>query len=270
MQKFLKSAQFSADKEFDSLLGRFSEDITLLRTNEESKFENVVYSLAEELEKERRLRKMLDKENKKLHMYAVEAERALAKAEKAAIKAEKKLEKEKLSRMQMDVLYAGLARGLYQHEAEGKKLKIEQVKEREAIEEEQKGIRKRETWCGEKVHMKLSDAKMELEQRCIAFDDLKLKLDMFLNLVKAPQFDTSLELQGKSLKATAEKLQIEMARSMHLLEGLNGNVSSNTHHDGKRDLTKDTDQGNSYPSQGSHNNVDLCADEQGEGIYDNE
>jgi hypothetical protein len=47
--------------------------------------------------------------------------------------------------------------------------------------------------------MKLLEETMEFGQKCLAFVDLKLKLDMFLSLMKAPQLDSALEHQGKSL-----------------------------------------------------------------------
>ncbi|KAH6557946.1 hypothetical protein KP509_1Z085000 [Ceratopteris richardii] len=211
----LERFQTSARKEVDCLLKRFSDERTLLRTREQEKIQAAVFSIEEELDKERRLRKRLELENKKLS-------RNLAEVNKAVVKAERELDKERKARQLMEDVCDELAREIGEDKAEVEDLKREHAREREEMDEERKTLQITEAWREERVQMKLLEAKYELEERCLALDNLKLELELYLRSRQAQMEHLYYEdTQGEVLKEAAEKLKEETSWSTLFLE--NGN-----------------------------------------------
>ncbi|KAH7441574.1 hypothetical protein KP509_03G044100 [Ceratopteris richardii] len=211
----LERFRTSARKEVDCLLKRFSDERALLRAREQEKIQAAVFAIEEELEKERKLRKKLELENKKLS-------RNLAEANKAVMKAEKELEKERKARQLMEDVCDELAREIGEDKAEVEALKRDHAREREEMDEERRTLQMTEAWREERVQMKLLDAKYELEERCVALDKLKLELELYLSSRQVAEGEAySDDGQGDGLRAAAEKLKADVSWSMLFLE--NGN-----------------------------------------------
>lgn len=208
----LERFQTSARKEVDGLLKRFADERALLRNREQEKVQAAVFSIEEELEKERKLRKKLESENRKLS-------RSLAEANKTVVKAEKELDKERKARQLMEDVCDELAREIGEDKAEVEELKREHARAQEEMEEERRTLQMTEAWREERVQMKLSEAKYELEERCVALDKLKLELELYLSSRQAQEgVKNYYNDQGEDLRAATEKLKADTSWSMLLLE----------------------------------------------------
>ncbi|KAI5073485.1 hypothetical protein GOP47_0011498 [Adiantum capillus-veneris] len=208
----LERFQTSARKEVDGLLKRFADEKALLRNREQEKIQAAVFSIEEELDKERKLRKKLESDNRKLS-------RSLADANKTVVKAEKELDKERKARQLMEDVCDELAREIGEDKAEVEELKREHASAREEMEEERRTLQMTEAWREERVQMKLSEAKYELEERCVALDKLKLELEMYLSSRQAQEgVDFFYDNQGEDFRTATEKLKADTSWSMLLLE----------------------------------------------------
>ncbi|MCO5593332.1 hypothetical protein L7F22_047343 [Adiantum nelumboides] len=207
----LERFQTSARKEVDGLLKRFADEKALLRNREHEKIQAAVFSIEEELDKERKLRKKLELDNRKLS-------RNLADANKTVVKAEKELDKERKARQLMEDVCDELAREIGEDKAEVEELKREHARAREEMEEERRTLQMTEAWREERVQMKLSEAKYELEERCVALDKLKLELELYLSSRQAQGVESFYDNQGEDLRAATEKLKAETPWSMLLLD----------------------------------------------------
>eukprot|EP00250_Pteridium_aquilinum_P011728 c20266_g1_i1 orf=344-3205(+) len=220
----LERSQISARKEVDGLLKRFADERTLLKAREQEKIQAAVFSIEEELDKERKVRRKLELENRKLS-------RSLAEASKGVVKAEKELDKERKARQLMEDVCDELAREIGEDKAEVEELKREHAKAREEMEEERRTLQMTEAWREERVQMKLSEAKLELEERCMALDKLKMKLEMYLNSRQAQGGQAFYEHKGEDLRSAAEKLKKETSWSMLLLENSSSHHAPQSHDD---------------------------------------
>eukprot|EP00250_Pteridium_aquilinum_P013012 c21077_g2_i3 orf=871-2586(+) len=207
----VEAAQISARKEVDDLLRKCADEIITLRTKEKEKIQAAVLSIAEELDMERKARRNAEIENKRLAI-------SLADANKVVLAAEKELEKERKARQLMEDVCDELAREIGEDKTEVEELKRELAKARDEIEEERKTLQVTEAWREERVQMKLSEAKIELEERCLALDSLKLELESFLNRGKAHRVEAFFDRGGETLRGAIERLQRETSESVFFLK----------------------------------------------------
>lgn len=199
----VEAAHISARKEVDGLLRRCADEITMLRTKEQEKVQAAVFSIAEELEVEREARKNAEMESKRLA-------NCVEDAKKTVVVIEKELEKQRKSRQLMEDVCNELAREIGEDKTEVEELKRELAKARDEIEEERQVLRVTEAWREERVQMKLAEAKLELEERCIALDQLKVELESVLRKQRVHRAGRS----GRSQeRAIMKRLQEEAIKS---------------------------------------------------------
>ncbi|KAI5056504.1 hypothetical protein GOP47_0028322 [Adiantum capillus-veneris] len=199
----VEAAQISARKDVDILLRRCADEITMLRAKEQEKVKATVLFIAEELEMEREARKNAEVERERLA-------NCVADANKAVLATERELEKERQSRLLMEAVCNELANKIGEDKTEVEELKRELAKARDEIEEERKAIHVAEAWREERVQIKLAEAKLELDERCIALDRLKMKLQCFLSKEGVHRAGR----RGKSLESVVKRVQEQMSTTL--------------------------------------------------------
>ena len=156
----LEIAENSARKEINGLLKRCSDKSTMVRTRDQEKVQSAIVSITAELEKEKKAKRRLEMENRRLLRNLGEASKALAKAEK-------EVDKEREAKKLMEHVCNELAKEIGEDKAEIEELKRDNARDREEIEEERRALVLIEAWREERVQMKLNEAKLQLEERCM-------------------------------------------------------------------------------------------------------
>ena len=180
----LEIAENSARKEINGLLKIYSDKRTMLRTRDQEKAQSAIVSITAELEKEKKAKRRLEMENRRLLRNLGEASKALAKAEK-------EVDKEREAKKLMEHVCNELAKEIGEDKAEIEELKRDNARDREEIEEERRALVLIEAWREERVQMKLNEAKLQLEERCMALDKAKAELEMHLNSMKDYRVESS-------------------------------------------------------------------------------
>ncbi|KAH7295184.1 hypothetical protein KP509_27G036300 [Ceratopteris richardii] len=190
----MEAAQVSILTETDSVLRRCTDEITLLRTNEQEKVQAAMSSILKELDEEREARKCAEMDSKSLAIRVNEANKSI-------LLAEKKLDMERKSRKVVEDLCNELSK-----EMAGDKIKIEELSRevanvRHEMEEERKASSLVEVCRKVRFEMELSEAKLQLKERCLSLDKLKMELESFLD----QQRRQSTSHIGKSLRKAIKK-----------------------------------------------------------------
>ncbi|KAK1282097.1 Uncharacterized protein QJS10_CPB22g00441 [Acorus calamus] len=165
--------QKSYRNEINYLMRRFTEEKVAWRDEEQSKIRIAVQSVVEELEVEKKLRRKTERLNQKLGLELSELKVSL-------LKANKELKDERRSRDLVEQVCDDLVRGMGEDKAEVDKLKRESVKAKEELEKEREMLQLADVWREERVQMKLSEAKFQLEEKNAAVDRLRDELEVFL------------------------------------------------------------------------------------------
>ncbi|KAK1259916.1 hypothetical protein QJS04_geneDACA021517 [Acorus gramineus] len=165
--------QKSYRNEINYLMRRFTEEKVAWRDEEQSKIRMAVQSVVEELEVEKKLRRKTERLNQKLGLELSELKASL-------LKANEELEDERRSRELVEQVCDDLVRGMGEDKAEVDKLKRESAKAKEELEKEREMLQLADVWREERVQMKLSEAKFQLEEKNAAVDRLRDELEVFL------------------------------------------------------------------------------------------
>nr|GMD39629.1 golgin family A protein [Ipomoea batatas] len=171
--------QRSDQNEISYLMKCFAEEKAAWKSKEKKAIESAIESIANELEAERKLRRRSESLNKKLGKELLETKASFTKAVKM-------LENEKRAREIIEQTCSELAGGNGEDRGEIEDLNRESAKIHEEIKKERVMLQLADRLCEERVHMKLSDAKHEFEDKNSAVNKLRKQLDTFL-VTKSPK-----------------------------------------------------------------------------------
>ncbi|CAN6470499.1 unnamed protein product [Victoria cruziana] len=160
-------------REMERMMKRFAEEKAAWKRRERESIRDLVQTAAAELEVERKLRRRTESMNEKL----VEE---LAHTKALMAKALKELDGERKVRQAMEEVCDELAKGIREDKAVAEELKKESAKAWEEVQREREMLRLADVWREERVQMKLSDARFQLEEKNAALDKLKKDLEVFL------------------------------------------------------------------------------------------
>ncbi|XP_065855890.1 uncharacterized protein At5g41620 [Euphorbia lathyris] len=170
--------QRSDQNEIAYLMKCFAEEKAAWKNKEQKMIEAAIESVAGQLEVEKKLRRRMESLNKKLG-------KELAETKSSLLKAVKELENEKRARVVMEQVCDELARDVGEDQAEVAELKRESVKLCAEVEKEREMMQLADVLREERVHMKLSEAKYQLEEKNAAVDKLRNQLEAFLGPKKS-------------------------------------------------------------------------------------
>ncbi|OAY40815.1 uncharacterized protein At5g41620 [Manihot esculenta] len=165
--------QRSDQNDMNYLMKCFAEEKAAWKDKEQKVVEAAIESIAGELEVEKKLRRRLESLNKKLG-------KELAETKSSLMKAVKELENEKRARVVMEQVCDELARDIGEDKAEVEELKTESAKLCADFEKEREMMQLADVLREERVQMKLSEAKYQLEEKNAAVDKLRSQLEAFI------------------------------------------------------------------------------------------
>uniref|UniRef100_A0A804QYQ5 Myosin heavy chain-related n=1 Tax=Zea mays TaxID=4577 RepID=A0A804QYQ5_MAIZE len=163
----------STKKQLDHLAKNISEEKASLKSREHDKFHHILDAVKEELNRERKQRHRAEMMNSKLL-------NDLSEMELAAKRYSRDYEKERKARVLMEEVCDELAKEITEDRAEVEAMRSESMKIRDELEEEKKMLQMAEVWREERVHMKLVDAKLTLENKYSQLSMLQNELEDFL------------------------------------------------------------------------------------------
>jgi hypothetical protein len=168
----LELAQDTAHEEIESLMKKLAKVKSSWRT-EQNKFKSAVQALKEEVEDEQKARSQIEVANGKMTKELMDAKMAVTNMVE-------ELAWERKARELMEDVCDELAREIAEDKAEVEDLKQDSIKMHEELEEERRMLQLAEVWREERVQMKLSEAKLSLEEKGAALDVLCSELQTFL------------------------------------------------------------------------------------------
>lgn len=160
-------------KRLDRFLLRLAEEKAAWKSRVRDKARHAVAALQDELGAERRHRRQLEQANARLL-------RDLAEARAAAKQQAQSYEMERKARELMEDACSELTREVEEDQAEVELLRGECLRMREEMEEERRMLQMAEVWREERVQMKLSDAKLALENKYTHLNRLQAEMEAFL------------------------------------------------------------------------------------------
>jgi hypothetical protein len=173
-----------ARREVDGVVKRMGEE----KKVREQEMAASVQAAKEEVEEERKVRRRVELANRKMTKELVEANMATAKALQ-------ELESERKARQLMEDVCDELAREIGDDKQEREELKRESERVRDELEEERRMLQLAEVWREERVQMKLTEAKVALEEKSAALDVMRAELESFLRGSRDPNPSTLHEAQ---------------------------------------------------------------------------
>jgi hypothetical protein len=168
----LELAQDAAHEEIESLMKKLAKVKSSWRT-EQNKFKSAVQALKEEVEDEQKARSQIEVANGKMTKELMDAKMAVTNMVE-------ELARERKARELMEDVCDELAHEIAEDKAEVEDLKQDSIKMHEELEEERRMLQLAEVWREERVQMKLSEAKLSLEEKGAALDVLCSELQTFL------------------------------------------------------------------------------------------
>lgn len=168
----LELAQDAAHEEIEALMKKLAKVKSSWRT-EQNKFKSAVQALKEEVEDEQKARSQIEVANGKMTKELMDAKMAVTNMVE-------ELARERKARELMEDVCDELAREIAEDKAEVEDLKQDSIKMHEELEEERRMLQLAEVWREERVQMKLSEAKLSLEEKGAALDVLCSELQTFL------------------------------------------------------------------------------------------
>lgn len=169
--------QRSICNELNYLKEKLAFEIQTLKNKERERISSSIQSIMKELESEKKRRRRAERLNKKLAME-------LATTKTSLLKAGNELANERRSKAIIEHVCDELAYGIGEEKAEVEELKRESAKVLEDLEKERRMLQLADEWREERVQMKLSEAKLQFEEKNAAVDRLKNELEAFLTTEK--------------------------------------------------------------------------------------
>ncbi|KAL2322648.1 hypothetical protein Fmac_027027 [Flemingia macrophylla] len=169
----LETEHHSSKKKLEHVLKKVSEERASWRSKEHEKIRAYVDDIKSELSRERKSRQRIEIVNSRLV-------NELADAKLLAKRYMQDYEKERKARELIEEICEELAKEIGEDKAEIEAMKRESMKLREEVEEERKMLQMAEVWREERVHMKLIDAKVALDEKYSQMNKLVADLETFL------------------------------------------------------------------------------------------
>lgn len=160
-------------KKVKRFLKKLEEERVAWKRREHEKNRADIDELRNELGRERKSRQRLEVINMSLVNQ-------LANAKLSTQQFKKEYEEEKKNRDLMEEVCNELAKQIGEDKTEVERLKRETMKVHEELEEERKMLQIAEVWREERVHMKLNDAKLALEDKYCEMNKLITDLETFI------------------------------------------------------------------------------------------
>ncbi|CAJ1964137.1 unnamed protein product [Sphenostylis stenocarpa] len=169
----LETERHSSKKKIEHFLKKVGEERASWRSKEHEKIRAYVDDIKSELSRERKSRQRIEIVNSRLV-------NELADAKLLAKRYIQDCEKERKARELIEEICDELAKEIGEDKAEIETLNRESMKLREEVEEERKMLQMAEVWREERVHMKLIDAKVALDEKYTQMNKLVADLETFL------------------------------------------------------------------------------------------
>ncbi|MCO5592496.1 hypothetical protein L7F22_046499 [Adiantum nelumboides] len=198
--KELQKEQSSYDEGLDMLNRKLADEKTMLQGRAEEATVAAVKPFREELEIERKSKVKLEVKHKKLSKDMNEIRKTLTKTRQ-------EFEREKKARELMEDVCDELAREIGEDKAQVEELKRQSAKYREEVEQERRMLQMAEVWREERVHMKLAEARFELEEKNTALDKLRSELEAFLRAKRSLDEGNNSNSVSKSEQAASSTLR---------------------------------------------------------------
>ncbi|KAI4306096.1 hypothetical protein L6164_029404 [Bauhinia variegata] len=197
----LETERCSSKKKLEHFLKKVSEERASWRSREHEKIRTYIDDIKTELNRERKNRQRIEIVNSRLV-------NDLADAKLLAKHYMQDYEKERKTRELIEEVCDELAKEIGDDKAEAEALKRESMKLRDEVEEERKMLQMAEVWREERVHMKLVDAKVALEEKYTQMNKLVADLEIFL-MSRGANPDAKEIREAQSLRKAAAAMNIQ-------------------------------------------------------------
>ncbi|TKY46879.1 hypothetical protein E2542_SST28928 [Spatholobus suberectus] len=197
----LETERHSSKKKLEHFLKKVSEERASWQSKEHEKIRAYVDDIKSELSRERKSRQRIEIVNSRLV-------NELADAKLLAKRYIQDYEKERKGRELIEEICDELAKEIGEDKAEIEALKRESMKLREEVEEERKMLQMAEVWREERVHMKLIDAKVALDEKYSQMNKLVADLETFLKSTNVNSNAKEMK-EARSLQQAAAVVDIQ-------------------------------------------------------------
>ncbi|CAL9194316.1 unnamed protein product [Musa hybrid cultivar] len=198
----LEKERQSAKEKLNHFLKKLGEEKASWQINEHEKVRNIITSIKDDLNRERKSRKKMEIMNSKLV-------NELAEAKLSAKQYLQNYEKERKARELIEEVCDELAKEIGDDKAKVESLKRESTKIREEVDEERKMLQMAEVWREERVQMKLVDAKLMLEEKYAELIKLQSDLDSFLKSCDITNANASSLKEAEVLNVVASSMKFQ-------------------------------------------------------------
>ncbi|KAK2387237.1 hypothetical protein QL285_061036 [Trifolium repens] len=197
----LETERHSSKKKLEHFLKKVSEERASWRSKEHEKIRAYVDDIKSDLNRERKSRQRVEIVNSRLVNELTDA-KLLAK------RCMQDFEKERKARELIEEVCDELAKEIGEDKAEVETLKRECMQLREEMEEERRMLQMAEVWREERVHMKLIDAKVALDEKYSQMNELVAYLETFLKSINVNS-DTKEIREAQSLQQAVAAVNIQ-------------------------------------------------------------
>ncbi|KAK7387084.1 hypothetical protein VNO78_27582 [Psophocarpus tetragonolobus] len=197
----LETERHSSKKKLEHFLKKVSEERASWRSKEHEKIRAYVDDIKSELSRERKSYQRIEIVNSRLV-------NELADAKLLAKRYIQDYEKERKARELIEEICDELAKEIGEDKAEIEALKRESMKLREEVEEERKMLQMAEVWREERIHMKLIDAKVALDEKYSQMNKLVADLEAFLKSTNVNPNAKEMK-EARSLQQAAAAVDIQ-------------------------------------------------------------
>ncbi|KAL5077506.1 hypothetical protein RYX36_016490 [Vicia faba] len=197
----LETERHSSKKKLEHFLKKVSEERASWRSKEHEKICAYVDDIKLDLNRERKSRQRIEIINSRLV-------NELADAKLLAKRCMQDCEKERKARELIEEVCDELAKEIGEDKAEVEALKRESMTIREEMDEERRMLQMAEVWREERVHMKLIDAKVALDEKYSQMNELVAYLETFLKSVNINSNAKEIR-EAQSLQQVAASVNIQ-------------------------------------------------------------
>lgn len=197
----LETERHSSKRKLEHFLKKVNEERASWKNKEHEKIRAYVDDIKADLHRERKSRQRTEFVNSRLV-------NELADTNLLAKRYMQDYEKERKARELIEEVCDELAKEIGEDKAEIEALKRESMIHREEMEEERRMLQMAEVWREERVHMKLIDAKVTLDEKYSQMNKLVADLETFLKSLNVNQNAKEIG-EARSLKQAAASVNIE-------------------------------------------------------------
>ncbi|KAG6502758.1 uncharacterized protein LOC121984078 [Zingiber officinale] len=189
----LENEKQTTKKKVDHIMRKLVEEKASWKSKEHHKVRNAIESIKYDRDRER-------KRHKRIEIMNSELVNELAQAKLSANQHLQDYEKERKAREHIEEVCEELVKQMGDDKVEIETLTKESMKIREELEEERRMLQMAEVWREERVHLKLVDAKITLEEKHAELNKLQADLDTFLRMHSGTNADVSVLKEAEMLR----------------------------------------------------------------------